>query len=334
MGAGFSRVGWQAAGAGCQAAYGRLRAPPPAPSAPPSDPPPPLLVHSPLANKVSTSLLFLACIGILIPSTARMIYGKHVMTGEWGRGGPRWQGCVACRLRTRTRTRLTHPTCKPSHLHRRASAAQPEPRHRHHAGRHVREGGRGGGGRGKEGAVGDAGVWPGLAGRGGSAVRSCVPCVGAAPLPERACLPLLAPCMRAPGRRPTLADVQLRALPHQPADPPTHLPMLARAATCATCSSSLALTWTCSRCMPAVGLNPCLPACTPAGLPNRLPACLPARTTACTPACSPSPPLCPPHAARQHDRRRRRGGGGACSEPGGSHCCPHSHHPHRHRLLR
>ncbi|PSC67539.1 manganese resistance 1 [Micractinium conductrix] len=37
---------------------------------------------SPLANKVSTSLLFLACIGILIPSTARMIYGKHVMTEQ------------------------------------------------------------------------------------------------------------------------------------------------------------------------------------------------------------------------------------------------------------
>ncbi|KAL4424647.1 hypothetical protein ABPG77_002265 [Micractinium sp. CCAP 211/92] len=37
---------------------------------------------STFANKVSSSLLFLACIGILIPSTARMVYGKHVITGK------------------------------------------------------------------------------------------------------------------------------------------------------------------------------------------------------------------------------------------------------------
>lgn len=39
------------------------------------------LCGSTFANKVSSSLLFLACIGILIPSTARMVYGKHVITG-------------------------------------------------------------------------------------------------------------------------------------------------------------------------------------------------------------------------------------------------------------
>ncbi|KAL4448639.1 hypothetical protein ABPG75_005858 [Micractinium tetrahymenae] len=37
---------------------------------------------STFANKVSSSLLFLACIGILIHSTARMVYGKHVSTGH------------------------------------------------------------------------------------------------------------------------------------------------------------------------------------------------------------------------------------------------------------
>lgn len=32
------------------------------------------------ANKVSSSLLFLACIGILIPSAGRIVYGRHVIT--------------------------------------------------------------------------------------------------------------------------------------------------------------------------------------------------------------------------------------------------------------
>lgn len=40
-----------------------------------------LLACSTLANKTATSLLFLACIGIMIPSTARVVYGRHVMTG-------------------------------------------------------------------------------------------------------------------------------------------------------------------------------------------------------------------------------------------------------------
>lgn len=35
---------------------------------------------STMANKVSSSLLFLACIGIMIPSTGRIVYGKHVIS--------------------------------------------------------------------------------------------------------------------------------------------------------------------------------------------------------------------------------------------------------------
>ncbi|KAI3431863.1 hypothetical protein D9Q98_010614 [Chlorella vulgaris] len=35
---------------------------------------------STLPNKMASSLLFLACIGIMIPSTARVVYGRHVMT--------------------------------------------------------------------------------------------------------------------------------------------------------------------------------------------------------------------------------------------------------------
>ena len=31
---------------------------------------------------MSCSLLFLACIGVIIPSTAKMIYGGQVITGE------------------------------------------------------------------------------------------------------------------------------------------------------------------------------------------------------------------------------------------------------------
>lgn len=48
--------------------------------------------RSTFANKVSSSLLFLACIGILIPSTARMVYGKHVITGTASQraGGRSW----------------------------------------------------------------------------------------------------------------------------------------------------------------------------------------------------------------------------------------------------
>jgi hypothetical protein len=37
---------------------------------------------SALANKVSSCLLFLACIGIIIPSTAKVIYGGEVITSE------------------------------------------------------------------------------------------------------------------------------------------------------------------------------------------------------------------------------------------------------------
>jgi len=40
---------------------------------------------STLANKVSSSLLFLACIGIIIPSTAKLIYGGAVITSGWKR---------------------------------------------------------------------------------------------------------------------------------------------------------------------------------------------------------------------------------------------------------
>jgi Ca2+/H+ antiporter len=39
-----------------------------------------------LANKVSSSLLFLACIAIIIPSTAKMFYGKEVREVLGGRG--------------------------------------------------------------------------------------------------------------------------------------------------------------------------------------------------------------------------------------------------------
>jgi Ca2+/H+ antiporter len=37
---------------------------------------------STLANKVSSCLLFLACIGIIIPTTARIIYGGEVVSSE------------------------------------------------------------------------------------------------------------------------------------------------------------------------------------------------------------------------------------------------------------
>jgi hypothetical protein len=40
--------------------------------------------RSTLPNKMASSLLFLACIGIMIPSTARVVYGRHVMTGGSG----------------------------------------------------------------------------------------------------------------------------------------------------------------------------------------------------------------------------------------------------------
>ena len=34
---------------------------------------------STLANKMAASLLFLACVGLIIPSTAKLIYGPTVM---------------------------------------------------------------------------------------------------------------------------------------------------------------------------------------------------------------------------------------------------------------
>ena len=37
---------------------------------------------NPLANKVSSSLLFLACIGIIVPTTAKSMYGPEVMDKE------------------------------------------------------------------------------------------------------------------------------------------------------------------------------------------------------------------------------------------------------------
>lgn len=61
------------------------------------------LSRSTLANKVSSSLLFLACIAIMIPSTAKVVYGPAIITREC----LRLKCCttVACELWPTTTTR-------------------------------------------------------------------------------------------------------------------------------------------------------------------------------------------------------------------------------------